>query len=392
MNQIDSAPKECEAATPRRDFLRTSLLLAVPAALGGTAFSAVASTFNPPSRARGDAHINVRDFGARGNGDDDTRAIQRAIDALPPRGGTVYVPAGTYMIDAERSIRLRPRMHLKLDPDAKLVAKPTSNPRYNVVLADNVYCIEISGGQIIGERDQHRGTGGEGGHGIRIRGSKWVTIRDIRISNGWGDGITVGPKPVWRKPYIMSDDVVVANVVCTGNRRNAMSIGNVKRMRVYDSEFSNTHGTKPECGIDVEPDAGINDDGYCDDVRIENCLFRNNAKMGLMMWRRAQGVTVRNCTMEHNGVCGIFTEGAQNVELSGNTVRENKSTGCFIRKENKNVEVRGNTFYNNYTKQGIDPRADFSMVGVDRSVRKDLIIGDPRYGNENIRVGRNWYR
>lgn len=42
---------------------------------------------------------NVKDFGAVGNGaNDDTSAIQAAINSLPAQGGTVYVPAGRYKI------------------------------------------------------------------------------------------------------------------------------------------------------------------------------------------------------------------------------------------------------------------------------------------------------
>ena len=80
---------------PRRDFLRNSLLLAVPVVLGGISLPAAAA-FNPPSRARGGARISVRNHGARGNGStDDTAAFQRAINALPSGGGTVVVPNGT---------------------------------------------------------------------------------------------------------------------------------------------------------------------------------------------------------------------------------------------------------------------------------------------------------
>jgi len=43
---------------------------------------------------------DVRQYGAMGDGfADDTRAIQRAIDATPV-GGTVYFPAGTYRVCA----------------------------------------------------------------------------------------------------------------------------------------------------------------------------------------------------------------------------------------------------------------------------------------------------
>lgn len=45
--------------------------------------------------------FNVRDFGAVGDGaTDDTEAIQAAIDAAEAAGGgTVYFPAGDYLLD-----------------------------------------------------------------------------------------------------------------------------------------------------------------------------------------------------------------------------------------------------------------------------------------------------
>lgn len=44
-------------------------------------------------------HLNVKWFGAVGNGStDDTKAIQRAIDTLPPTGGEVILPGGSYAV------------------------------------------------------------------------------------------------------------------------------------------------------------------------------------------------------------------------------------------------------------------------------------------------------
>jgi polygalacturonase len=377
---------------PRRDFLRNSLLVAVPVMLAGAGvpMAASAATYVPPSRQRGSTLRNVRNYGAVGNGThDDTSAFQSAINSLPSTGGTVYVPAGTYLIDAVRSVKLRSLMHLKLDADAKLVAKPTASESYNVLFGDTVHDLEISGGRIIGERDQHRSTGGEGGHGIRIRGSQRVTIRDIHVSKGWGDGITVGPKPVYKKPYIYSRDVVVANVVCTNNRRNGLSIGNVIGMKVYDSEFSNTNGTSPQCGIDVEPDRGANGTDYNDQVWIQNCRMNGNAAYGMNVWNRARNLTVKNCTIEDNKTCGIVTTGLNGGTFIGNTIRNNMSTGLFIKTGTVDVGVSGNTFYRNYLKQGVVDRADFTLTGVTSKITKDVIVGK---GTSNIRIGKNYYK
>ena len=345
---------------PRRDFLRKSLLLALPlmagTALTGIALPAAAAVYVPPTRARGSAIRNVKNYGALGNGiHDDTSAFQAAINALPSTGGTVTVPAGTYLLDAVRSVHLRSLMLLQLDPSAKLVAKPNSADSYNVLLADVVHDVEIAGGQIVGERDQHTGTTGESGHGIRIRGSSAVTIRDILISQCWGDGITAGPKPVYKQPFIYSRDVVVANVVCTGNRRNGLSIGNVIGMKVYDSEFSNTHGTSPQCGIDVEPSqtTAIAGYEYNDLIWIQNCVMRANASYGINVWKQSRRLTVTKCIIDGNKTCGMVTRGlVGGSSIVGNTISNNMSTGLFIQTGTVDVDISANTSFNNYLKNG----------------------------------------
>ncbi|NUS60485.1 MAG: glycoside hydrolase family 28 protein, partial [Lysobacter sp.] len=77
------------------------------------------AAYAPPTRARGATVLDVRNYGAKGDGvRDDTASINAAIAALPAAGGTVVVPAGRYMIDAVKSINLRSSMHLQLDPEA----------------------------------------------------------------------------------------------------------------------------------------------------------------------------------------------------------------------------------------------------------------------------------
>ena len=213
---------------PRRAFLRNSLM-AIPVVSSVPALPLTASAaYLPPSRQRGTAVLNVRNYGAFGDGvHDDTAAIQKAINSLPVDGGTVFVPAGTYLIDAVTSIKLRSLMHLQLDPGAKLVAKPTSSDNYAVVPADVVSDVEVSGGQIIGERDHTWAPRAKAVTASASAVRSGVTIRDIRISKGWGDGLWSVLGRTTKAHYTYSQDVVVANVVCTPNRRNGLSIGNV---------------------------------------------------------------------------------------------------------------------------------------------------------------------
>ena len=340
-----------DTTAPRRQFLRNSLLLAVPVMMGGTAFSAVAAVFTPPSRARGDARINVRNHGARGNGStDDTAAFQRAINALPSGGGTVVVPEGTYVIDPTRKVRLRGKMHLRLASRAKLVAKANSQPRAYVLYAESVNDLEISGGQIVGDRYRHKGTTGEWGHAIMIRGCKRVTVRDIRLSDCWGDGISVASANVNGRdnPWEPSYDVVVANIVSTGNRRQGMSIGGVRNMKVIDCEFSNTRGIKPGCGIDIEPDKFNLD--RAENVRIENCLIRNNQGNGILVYHRVKQVVIKNCKIERNNGFGILTMGATTGYINRNKLGHNRLDGLCVGTGSRDYAVGGNWFRNNTTR------------------------------------------
>ena len=75
----------------------TASLPVTSAAIPGAVAPAAASTAVPtPIPAD---WSNVRSFGAKGDGaTDDTRAFAAAVSAAQVRGGTVYVPVGTYLV------------------------------------------------------------------------------------------------------------------------------------------------------------------------------------------------------------------------------------------------------------------------------------------------------
>ena len=85
--------------------------------------------------------FNVRDFGAKGNGKAlDSPAIDRAIEAAASAGGgTVWIPAGTYVCG---SIHLKSNIHLYLDPGCILLASKDNPAVYDPeedVPADAIY-------------------------------------------------------------------------------------------------------------------------------------------------------------------------------------------------------------------------------------------------------------
>ncbi len=105
----------------RREFLKLAGILALvpPAMLSRGARSAIA----PLPDAGAGTVFDVRSFGAVGDGKNiDSPAINQAIEAAGAKGGTVYVPAGTY---ACYSLRLTSAVALYLDQGATIVAADT---------------------------------------------------------------------------------------------------------------------------------------------------------------------------------------------------------------------------------------------------------------------------
>lgn len=312
-------------------------------ALGTLAIAGPARSVSMPG-ARGSAQVDVREHGAKGDGSsDDTAAFQAAIDALPASGGTVRVPAGNYLIDPARSVRLRSRMRLAMEGRARLIARSNALDRAYVLLLDKVGDVEISGGQIVGERDTHMGTTGEWGHGLMIRSASRVSVSNLRISKCWGDGISIGGSRDAGGAVVPSNDVSIDGVVCDGNRRQGLTIGRSRNVRVSNSQFINTGGTKPGAGIDVEPDGGE----WARQVDIENCQMRGNAGPGVSLSRRVSGVTIRNCTIADNREEGVFMVGVADCTISGNSILRNGLYGINLRRDSQNVRVSGNRISGN---------------------------------------------
>jgi polygalacturonase len=293
----------------------------------------------------GSRTINVRNVGARGNGQhDDTRAFQAAINALPSTGGTITVPAGTYMIDALRSINLRSHVRLRLSSGAKLVAIPNSSSRSFVIKATNVNNVEITGGAIVGERSRHRGTSGEWGMGIQILGSRNVYLHDFKVSDCWGDGMYIGGSGHIGVP---STDVTLNRVISTNNRRQALSFGPVNKVYVVNSTFSNTHGTKPEAGIDIEPSNRTASTAR--NVRIDHSTISGNAGSGVELQPHVTGVVIKSSTIKGNKGFGIYGHGVTDSSITSNVIRANGLDGISLVSPTHDLKIANNTIMYNST-------------------------------------------
>lgn len=343
---IGSGWKDVDA--PRRAFLLQVCWLTLPALLLPHVVGAAASRARPEVASGPMSSTSVRRHGAAGDGvHDDTDAFQAAIDALPASGGVVSVPSGRYLIDAARSVRLRSHTQLVMDADAQLLAKPNALKRYAVILIRGVDGASVRGGRIIGEREGHLGTEGEWGHGIAVSGARFVTISDVEVSACWGDGICIGTIFVRGRLRRVASDISIERVVCRGNRRQGLSITSSRRVTVRDSQFVDTGGTLPGCGIDVEP--GTPKMG-AEDVLISRCTITNNKGSGVqLMGANVVRLRLEHCEIRDNRGYGVLVDGTRQVALANNTIVHNGLTGTLLRANVRACVVAGNTFGDNGT-------------------------------------------
>ena len=164
MTDKDFAHAVRSVEMPRRAFLRNSLM-AMPVVFVGAGVpltAAAAYITRRPGSVAARCSTFATTVRSATVSHDDTAAIQKAINSLPSTGGTVFVPAGTYLINA-RQVHQAAQPHAPeagSGCQAGCEGKPKTSPPIQRVLADVVSDVEISGGQIVGERDKHLGTDG----------------------------------------------------------------------------------------------------------------------------------------------------------------------------------------------------------------------------------------
>lgn len=334
----------------RTSLIRRPLaLFATALLLAGAALPASAADWwtATPQLSIGTTTINARDKGALGDGvHDDTAALQAAVNALPrDTGGTVFVPAGTYMIDTTKAVALRSHVRLQLDPMAELKAKASSSTRYYMVKVWNANNVEVTGGKITGERTVHQGSTGEWGYALSVLGSSNVFVHDTRLSNAWGDGMFIGATGS-SSTLTPSTDITINRVVSDNNRRQGLSIGPATRVFVYNSTFSNSNGTAPQSGIDVEPQSN----GPASFIRIENTVISGNMGNGLNLCAYTSNVVVKRSTIRNNYQYGVFSTDATGTWLAVNLITQNGMDGVALTKANSNYKITSNTINYNSTR------------------------------------------
>ncbi|MNZ70530.1 Pectate lyase superfamily protein [compost metagenome] len=257
--------------------------------------------------------VNVRDKGARGDGStNDSAAIQAALNQVAGTGGKVMVPDGVYMIDAVPGIMIGSDTTLSLSSGAIIKAIPNDKIRYSILKINMASNVTVIGGTLIGERDEHKGVDGEWGMGIHIRGATNVIIDGVTVKNTWGDGFYINER---------SRNIEICSVTADNNRRQGMSITSADGVKILNSTFKNTKGTRPQAGIDIEP----NKNNTVSNVQILNSQFLNNKGAGIIIYAGKSGRDrfINNILIDGNYISGNSAGGIAVYNSSGNSITNN---------------------------------------------------------------------
>lgn len=220
---------------------------------------------------RATSFINVKDFGATGDGvTDDTTAIQAAIDAAAGVA-RLFFPSGTYIVGR---ILIPSNTHIICDPDVTFntPASITNLGWWRMVDTNNTR-IEANGATW---EFATKPSADEQRHVFDLRGATNAYIGYSRAIKSGGDGYYVGSGTTDNS----CEDVVLDHVYAENNRRQGISLVDHKRCHIINPRCINSTGTSPNAGIDIE--ANSNDD-FCEDLVIDNPVSSGNDGNGIVI-------------------------------------------------------------------------------------------------------------
>lgn len=192
----------------------------------------------------------------------------------------IYINEGTYPIrfSKDNATCLILKSNTTVVLNGTICLEGNDLPTYRMVYINRLHDVTISGnGRIVGDVVTHTGRTGEWGMGIWIKDSKNIVLKDITVSNCWGDCIYLGQSKTNKDCF--SENILIDNVTCSGGRRQGLSIISGKNIRIINSTFTKIGTikfTRPGHGIDIEPN--VMGKAVTEDIVIEKCRFVGNKK------------------------------------------------------------------------------------------------------------------
>ncbi len=202
-------------------------------------------------------------------------------------------------------------------------------------------------------------------HGIGIYGCENILVEDVRVEETGGDGVMISggvyPHPPypegsvkapqgWKGRVIPgSRNVTIRRVVADRNHRQGLSLISGENILIEDCVFSNTSGTRPSNGLDIEPSMPYN---LLKNIVVRNCISEANDGGGFMVYLRKMkdhsdpvDVLIENCEVRGGKGTGLAVAAVGDNGVDAKVTFRN----CKVR----DVEKAGIYVYDKSYKKGI---------------------------------------
>jgi Pectate lyase superfamily protein/Right handed beta helix region len=296
-----------EAAVGAGRFSRRRLLSAAAAVAAGWAVDAL-RTPGAGAVAGGSfvrSVINVKRYGAKGDGGDDTRALQRAIGVSRP-GDALYFPAGTYVV-SEPLLPKPDQLFFGQTARAIIKAHPRKPPFPIFVVRSGP--VEFRRLTIEGSRNAYAGflspppaICGQPGPGGMIL----LSVTACRIQQAWGEGIRIaGGSGSGQGPQ----RVTVRDTVVEDCGQDGLSLGRLLNILVRSCRFERCNN-----GIKMY---------HCQNAVVQGVTAQLNRRHGIA-FAFSQRWRVDHCRALANGLgkeqgWGIVAGGDEKSDLAPNS-------------------------------------------------------------------------
>ena len=367
------------------------------------------------------AAFDVRTFGAKGDGRTlDTEAINRAITAAHGAGGgTVRIPAGTYL---STSIHLQSNVGLFLDHGATIVAADVSSGPYDepepnpldmyqdfghshwhnaLMWGEGVENVSIGGPGLIHGRGLVRTRNnqtprGSGDKAISLKNSRNVTIRDVSILHGgWFAILATGV-----------DNLTIDNIKVDTNR-DGIDVDSCRNVRISNVTINSPF----DDGICLKSSYGVGAVRATENVTVTNCqvsgydegtlldgTFKRTVKYArgptgrIKFGTESNGgfknITITNCVFDYSrGLAIESVDGGpiEDVVIADLTMRDIVNAPIFVRLGNR---ARGpnrpppgtirRVRIANVVASNVDSRHGVLISGIPDHPIEDLTLSDVR--------------
>lgn len=211
-----------------------------------------------------------------------------------------------------------------------LVALPGKFGDENACLLelDNARDISVLGYGATFKMNKKEYLDGEWRHALSLMQCENITIKGLVIRDSGGDGVYIAG----RDKGTFSENIHIEDIRSINNKRQGMSIISAQNVLVRNCEFTETGGTLPEAGLDIEPN---NSKDRIVNINFEQCSFTNNNHSGIL-------VALGKLDAGSLPVTISFTD----CYLSNNHVQSNKYPSAEINiNANKNNPVGGSVLF-----------------------------------------------